>query len=906
MPSEDAWAELVAHGLPRRLIQGWRRRGLERLLPLQRRALRTRALLSGGSLLVLAPTSAGKSFVGEVALARALGMGARALLLVPTKALAEERLAWLEPWAAAGGWRALCATRDRPESDAAVRRGRFHLLIAVYEKAHHYLVTLPGFLAGVGTVVVDELQMLADPERGPLLDRLLTRLAVEPYTLQRVGLGPPLPEAGALARWFDAELLLDRIRPVELREGVLESWSGRFRFGGSRMEALLDPQELRRLSTGLGEAGLARPCEAQAARPTLLAAAAALARRGEPTLLFAATRADCVRGAEGLAGLGVGVGPARSALPALSRAEPGRLNDRLGVCLEAGVAFHNADLPAELRTLVESAFAEGEVRLLVTTSTLGLGVNLAARNVLHDPWRVETDPASGRIVRLPLTRQRFSYQGGRAGRTRPGTPAPPGRSILVATSPEERERLWAELIEATEPPLRPTTSIEPATEALEFLSPGRGRTAAHVRRSLARTFRATFAPANGAPALEAVQAALSALEAEGWVRRDAISGGWEATAIGKTVAGLGLGTATARAMLQWIEAGLLPEDDPAERAITGLFIRLARTDDGRRAAAPLLGSIGRSVDCENDPPMEPWVDPNSGMGEGLDAADPPRTSAGRASIALTSLLGDWLGGTPTLTLEERYGVYGGALARVASEFARLLGALAELTRARGGPPRTVRALARLAEATRVGVPLAGLALSCLAPGRLRRTTLLRLLAAGYDTPQALLELPPEELALLAGDDAAAEWIEAARRQRRVGHVVGREAAAEAPPRPGRRAERQADAVALPKASWPLLRVDLRSPGVIRAAGQEVVLPPRSYDLLAALAESPRRVLTRAFLHARLWPEGGAEDQQLDAHRRRLIARLRPALGPRAARVAELVRGVGFRLNLPESAVLVNR
>ena len=80
------------------------------------------------------------------------------------------------------------------------------------------------------------------------------------------------------------------------------------------------------------------------------------------------------------------------------------------------------------------------------------------------------------------------------------------------------------------------------------------------------------------------------------------------------------------------------------------------------------------------------------------------------------------------------------------------------------------------------------------------------------------------------------------------------------------------------------------------ARPSLVLPP----------SRPGKVLTRAALYLRLWPEGGPEDQQLDAHRRRLARELRPALGGRPGALIEVVRGVGFRLNLPAHHVQLSR
>ena len=115
---------------------------------------------------------------------------------------------------------------------------------------------------------------------------------------------------------------------------------------------------------------------------------------------------------------------------------------------------------------------------------------------------------------------------------------------------------------------------------------------------------------------------------------------------------------------------------------------------------------------------------------------------------------------------------------------------------------------------------------------------------------------------------------------------------------------------------PLLALDLQSPGIVQVAGRELRLAPLLYDLLATLAAQPGRVLTRQALYQRLWPEGGPEAQQLDAHRRRLASALRGAAsdagdtpGSRPAGPGDwiqVVRGVGFRLNLEPALVALRR
>ena len=87
----------------------------------------------------------------------------------------------------------------------------------------------------------------------------------------------------------------------------------------------------------------------------------------------------------------------------------------------------------------------------------------------------------------------------------------------------------------------------------------------------------------------------------------------------------------------------------------------------------------------------------------------------------------------------------------------------------------------------------------------------------------------------------------------------------------------------------LIDLDAR---MVRVAGDEVGLTRIQFDLLAALAENPGRVLTREQLVERVWGDWFGDDHHLDVHLSRLRAKISGAGGPR---IAHAVRGVGFRL-----------
>ena len=90
---------------------------------------------------------------------------------------------------------------------------------------------------------------------------------------------------------------------------------------------------------------------------------------------------------------------------------------------------------------------------------------------------------------------------------------------------------------------------------------------------------------------------------------------------------------------------------------------------------------------------------------------------------------------------------------------------------------------------------------------------------------------------------------------------------------------------------PGLRIDMQA-RTVTVGSTDVELTRIQFDLLAALAERPSRVLTREQLIERAWGNWYGADHHLDVHLSRLRARILAAGGPR---VGCAVRGVGFRL-----------
>jgi helicase len=318
--------------------------------------------------------------------------------------------------------------------------------VTVNEKLRALLARHRELWRQVGLVVADEVQTINDRERGLCLELLLTELRVMGSGdsaavdgTQVVALSATVPEAERLADWLRATLIADDRRPVELRMGVLCGGDFRWRACGPQGEGATGPEGLRG-----GEGASWEEAVEQAA--------AELIAEGEPTLVFVRDRRTAARLALGISGRGVAE-PAREAQERLADGEATAGQAELLEALEGGTAFHHAGMSREERTVALEAFRGGEALGMVATSTLALGVNLPARNVIVDPFRWDTD-VGGRPVCRWLSASEYENMAGRAGR--PGlagrAPDPFGRGILVATKALQAEAYWRRFIEGAAEP----------------------------------------------------------------------------------------------------------------------------------------------------------------------------------------------------------------------------------------------------------------------------------------------------------------------------------------------------------------------------------------------------------------------------------------------------------------------
>ena len=357
--------ELIRYEVPPEIILLWRERESEALLPLQELAVKRHGLFEEGNLLIQAPTSSGKTFIGEMAAIQTALRRKKVVYLVPLKALAEEKYLDFKDKYTSYGLKVIVSSRDHREFDQDLENGNFSIAVVVYEKLSQLLVRRPERLEEVDLVIADELEILSDPERGAMAELLLTRILQGKRRL--IGLSAVIGHADRLAEWMNAKLVYYERRPVELRFGVLQGGVFKYRTYNDYAE---------------GEESLI-DADSESAWEHLTRNVCVLADRGEACLIFVKAKHESRRGAELLAGR-ANLNAATDAIDALHLLEPTRSRDALIHTLHSGVAFHNADLSPDERHIVEEAFRNGQVKILVSTSTLAVGLNLPAQNVFSE------------------------------------------------------------------------------------------------------------------------------------------------------------------------------------------------------------------------------------------------------------------------------------------------------------------------------------------------------------------------------------------------------------------------------------------------------------------------------------------------------------------------------------------
>ena len=362
------------------------------------------------SVLVAAPTGAGKTVIAEYAIEQALKKNKPAVYTSPVKALSNQKY---RDFYARYGDKIGILTGDVSLNPTAP------ILIMTTEIYRNSLLEGSDRFTNCDWVIFDEIHYLDDPQRGTVWEEAIV---LTPDPVKILSLSATISNAEQIASWMSdlhgrtIQVVRETKRPVPLKvffqcqgrimekekelhsQGYLghDSWRDHFkkRRHGRREWLEHRPNRVERLIHHL--------------------------RKAEhlPCLYFAFGRRRC----EILAG-------EFAAYKFASPEEEKELLDRFDTLvkryhlegdataaemrhlLSSGVAYHHAGILPTLKEVVEQLFTSRLIKVIVTTETFALGINMPARSVVLDTLRKRTDGG------FQVLRSRdYTQMAGRAGR----------------------------------------------------------------------------------------------------------------------------------------------------------------------------------------------------------------------------------------------------------------------------------------------------------------------------------------------------------------------------------------------------------------------------------------------------------------------------------------------------------
>lgn len=416
-----------------------------------------RALEEGRSVLVCAPTGAGKTVVGEFAVYRALATGGKCFYTTPIKALSNQK--YNDLCAAHGADNVGLLTGDTSINSHAP------VVVMTTEVLRNMLYAGSPDLTGLTAVVMDEIHYLADKFRGPVWEEVILHL---PEQVQLAGLSATVSNAEEFGGWLqqvrgDTTVVVDEHRPVPLwqqmmvgrrlydlfsadSDGNAGNDSGR---RGPAAHVRIDPSLTRAVAEadarwiggrdsrggghgggrgrgpsgrgkGQGGRGYHTPQWRPPSRVEVIERLDAAGLLPAITFIFSragcdAAVAQCLRSR-----LRLVTDEERQRIREVVDRRAAELPDAdLGVlgfwewreALERGVAAHHAGMLPLFKQTVEELFVAGLVKAVFATETLALGINMPARTVVLE--KLVKYNGEGHV---DLTPGEYTQLTGRAGR----------------------------------------------------------------------------------------------------------------------------------------------------------------------------------------------------------------------------------------------------------------------------------------------------------------------------------------------------------------------------------------------------------------------------------------------------------------------------------------------------------
>ncbi|HDD43136.1 MAG TPA: DEAD/DEAH box helicase [Nitrososphaeria archaeon] len=694
--------------IPKFMKENLKDEGIVELYPPQAKAIQA-GVLDGRNVVLATPTASGKTAIALMAASNHLARGGKVLYLVPLRALASEKIEDCRKLLCRRtDFKAAISTGDYDSSDPWL--ADYDVIVATNEKADSLLRHNAPWMNDLSLVIFDELHLLGEPDRGPTLEMVITKLRRRLPDAQLIGLSATISNAEEIAEWLDAEPVVSEWRPVPLKEGILHG--RKLEFAGGEVQELKPMDEnimANAVLNVVSEGGQALVFALTRSRAEKYAARLAKAFAERIELIGSEDWKRLERYAE-----------------RILEVDRSSFSENLAQLVVRGAAFHHAGLSHAHRSIVEEAFRSRALKAVVATPTLAAGVNLPARLVLITEVR-RYQPGYGYQLIPVLEYKQFC---GRAGR--PGFDEV-GYSAIIVRRRDEREYVMRRYVLGQPERIRSELASEKhlRSHVLALVASDEASTV----DGLLKFFESTFlAHVYGAHLIEGM--VISVLEFLGSADLIEVFGSdVRATPLGRRVSQLYIDPLTAVKLLEMYRE--------AERiSVFGLLHSLALTPDVPRIPMKRLSPhlLEEEVERRIDGLMMAPPDPSEEFyDEYMDA------------VRIALVLEAWINEAPEAEIYDRFGVQPGdlaALREVSSWIAYAASQIAKIA----GYRELVKPYEDLSERIRHGVREELLPLVRLRGiGRVRARALYQ---AGYTSIEKLRSASPEDLMKVPGIGAS--------------------------------------------------------------------------------------------------------------------------------------------------------
>ena len=354
------------------------------------------------SVVVSAPTGSGKTLIADYIIDRDFNKGIRVIYTAPIKALSNQK--YKEFSRIYGEENVGILTGDVQKNPDAL------ILIMTTEIYRNMVMSNDPFISDISYVIFDEIHYINDIERGYVWEE---SIIFSKPNVRVLCLSATIPNADEFAKWIEAikehEVVVIRHdeRPVPLHVNFYDA-----EIGITNLKNLRDFFNIPDYNKVMGRrtrqrqkfpshTGLIKEIKGQL-----------------PCLFFSFSRQGCQRNAMELARMRLfEMNPEISAFvraklansnPDINKLESTKA---LRQTLPYGIGFHHAGILPILKELVEELFEKGLIKVLYTTETFAVGINMPARSVCFESLR----KFDGVSFRLMNSKEYFQIAG-RAGR----------------------------------------------------------------------------------------------------------------------------------------------------------------------------------------------------------------------------------------------------------------------------------------------------------------------------------------------------------------------------------------------------------------------------------------------------------------------------------------------------------